>query len=198
MDFGAALGGLGSILGGMGGKKQKAQPTSGYATLPQPVKDAYEKTYLPAVMDYFNSPYHNTPMIRAEAFESDPRFASKAAQRAQEYSDAIGGLFTPYDNGKGDAIGAASTSGASGAGSLSDLYGMMMLQSLAGQGGMYETKQNTPWLRLLESGNMDKIGKTAKEIGSKKGVKGQGGFGGTVIDPATGLPIDFSAIFGGM
>lgn len=187
MGFGSILGGIGAIAGAMGGKKQKANPTDGYATLPQPVKDAYEKTYLPGVMDYFNSPYHNTPMIRADAFESDPRFASKAAQRIQEYSDAIGGLFTPYDNGKGADNGADSTGGA---GSLSDLYGMMMLQQMAGQ--------NAHWQRLLESGDMDKIGKAAKEIGTKKGTKGQGIFAGAVIDPATGMPIDFNAIFGGV
>ena len=72
------LTGLGKATGGLGGQDFESFPTGGYATLPDEVKEAYEETYLPDVLEYYNSPYHNVPMIRSEFFETDPRFASSA------------------------------------------------------------------------------------------------------------------------
>lgn len=190
------LAGLGSILGGMGGKDSKAQAVGGYATLPDEVKKAYEETYLPGVLDYFDSPYHNTPMVRAEYLETDPQFMSRALQRTQEYSDAIGGLFSALDDGTGGGGGSSKKSSAKDSEQAAEMaYGMMMLGQLAGQGGMYATNINRPYQQLIQSGDKDRIQRVAKGIG--RGVLGQGNMGGGVIDPQTGLAIDVSQLLYG-
>lgn len=90
----AGAGIAGSLFGG---KKQKAQPTSGFATLPKPVQDAFLKTYLPDVLSQYDAPFQAIPMNRVAAPDPNDPFASRGLYDLQQYSDSIGGLFSPTD-----------------------------------------------------------------------------------------------------
>lgn len=98
IDLGDALE-LGSAALGIAGEVQgpnvQAMPQSGYETYPDWLKEIYEETYAPAMLEQFNEPFRQQPMQRYTADPDDP-FASQAMLGLQEYSDAIGGLFTPY------------------------------------------------------------------------------------------------------
>lgn len=105
--FGEILGGLSAITGLMGGEGDVQQaPTSGYQTYPQWLKDIYEETAAPAILQQFNKPYEVLPMARYEADPNDP-FTSQALLELQAYSDATGGFFNPYGAGQ-NALGANS------------------------------------------------------------------------------------------
>lgn len=103
MEFGlgSALSIGASLIGAIGGK-DKAQPEvsqSGFAALPQEVKDAYLKTALPAMLELYNTSYRPVPMKRVNAPQSV--FDSQGMYELQQYSDRQGGMFTPavLDNG---------------------------------------------------------------------------------------------------
>lgn len=90
--------GIAGVAGSIfGGKKTKAQPTSGFATLPKPVQDAFLKTYLPDVLSQYDTPFQPIPMNRVSAPDPNDPFASRGLYDLQQYSDQIGGLFTPTD-----------------------------------------------------------------------------------------------------
>lgn len=98
MDFGPGdiLQGVGlaANIFGSGKEKVNTTPTGGYATLPQYLKDAYEKVYYPAVEKQFNKPFQTEPMVRYT--EQDPLFRSQAVGNYQALSDEIGGLFPAF------------------------------------------------------------------------------------------------------
>lgn len=90
---------LGNVLGIAGiaasafgkNKDKPSAQQSGFAALPQEVKDAYLKTYLPGVLEAFNTPYQPLPMSRVSAPSSV--FDSQGLYDLQQYSDSMGGLF---------------------------------------------------------------------------------------------------------
>lgn len=92
-----AAGGLLGALGG--GGDVKSAPTSGYQTYPQWLKDIYEETASPAILEEFARPYEVLPMGRYDADPNDP-FTSQALAEYQAYSDATGGFFNPYGSGQ--------------------------------------------------------------------------------------------------
>ena len=96
MAFGSFVKGIAGLAGAGGGSESEPLITGGYEALPEFVKEVYEDTYIPDVKKYYSSPFHNVPMVRSEYFEQDPMFASKSASMMQDYSDAIGGLFSPF------------------------------------------------------------------------------------------------------
>ncbi len=152
MGFGSILAGAGAIAGALGKDKQKAQATGGYATLPDDVKKAYEQTFLPGVMDWYDDPYYNVPMRRYD--ETDPMFKSRALSDVQQWSDAVGGLFSPYiDPATGQPVGGAGA-GAGGnsppqnmQNSNNEMLGRMVAQQLAGSG----MKGNSRYISFLNN-----------------------------------------------
>jgi hypothetical protein len=98
MDFG--LGdilqsvGLAANIFGSGKEKVNTTSTGGYETLPQYLKDAYEKVYYPAVQKQFEKPFQTEPTVRYT--EQDPLFRSQAVSNYQSLSDDIGGLFPAF------------------------------------------------------------------------------------------------------
>ena len=124
----------GSLMGAMdGGGDMKQAPTSGYQTYPQWLKDIYEETAAPAILEQYNKPYQTLPMARYDADPNDP-FTSKALLDYQAFSDATGGMFTPY--------GAQQMGGNSGADQAAamqsfrdEMLGRQFLEGLAGQKG---------------------------------------------------------------
>jgi len=72
VGFGDILQGVGAVASIFGSGKEKVNttPTSGYATLPQYLKDAYEQVYFPKVMEQFNQPFQMEPTVRYQ--EQDP------------------------------------------------------------------------------------------------------------------------------
>lgn len=77
----------------VGGSKQNQNSVSGIAALPPEVQQAYIKTLLPAALKQFEKPFRPAPMQRVNA-PSTP-FDSQAMYQLQQYSDAMGGMFTP-------------------------------------------------------------------------------------------------------
>lgn len=93
--FSAIAGGLGLLGSVLGNKNKGAEPSkSGFAALPKEVQNAYLDTYLPDVLEQYKQPFQAIPMARVED-TGDP-FQSQALLDLQQYSDDIGGLFTPY------------------------------------------------------------------------------------------------------
>lgn len=87
-----------SLLGsGKGGSKTDvaSAPQSGFATLPKAVQDAYLNTYLPDALKQYNTPRTPIPLVRADAPQSI--FDSQELAKLQQFSDAIGGYFSPID-----------------------------------------------------------------------------------------------------
>ena len=93
--FGDILQGIGAAASIFGAGKEKVQktPTQGYETMPQYLKDAYEKVYFPAVTNQYNRPFQMEPTVRYT--EQDPLFRSQAVSNYQTLSDQAGGLFEP-------------------------------------------------------------------------------------------------------
>lgn len=88
----------GALISGLGGKKKAdvtSTPSGGFETLPEPVKNAYLNTYLPDVLKNYNKPRTPIPMARAQA-PATP-FDSQELWNLQQFSDAIGGYFSPKD-----------------------------------------------------------------------------------------------------
>ncbi len=87
----------GSVISGAmskkGSKAVESVPTSGFGALPQPVQDAWLKTYLPAVTAQYERGYQAPPMERVSA--PTTIFDSPELYKMQQYSDAMGGMFTP-------------------------------------------------------------------------------------------------------
>lgn len=96
IGLGDVLQGAGAVASIFGSGKEKVNttPTSGYATLPQYLKDAYEKVYFPKVMEQFNQPFQMEPTVRYQ--EQDPLFRSQAVSNYQALSDEVGGLFPKF------------------------------------------------------------------------------------------------------
>ncbi len=76
-----------------GGKKGVSSGASGFAAMPEAVQQAYLNTYLPGVLQNYNTGYQSMPMQRVQA-PSSP-FDSRAMYDLQQYSDALGGYFSP-------------------------------------------------------------------------------------------------------
>lgn len=98
MGFGSILSIGAGLLGGLGGgkdTKSASAPQGGFETLPQPVKDAYLQTYLPDVLKDYAKPREPIPLGRATA-PTTP-FDSQELYRLQQFSDAVGGYFSPMD-----------------------------------------------------------------------------------------------------
>jgi len=90
------------LLGGLfGGKKGVSSGASGFAAMPEAVQQAYLKTYLPAILQNYNAGYQSIPMQRVQA-PSSP-FDSRAMYDLQQYSDALGGYFSPM-GGQGQQV----------------------------------------------------------------------------------------------
>lgn len=87
--------GLAANIFGSGKEKVNTTPTGGYETLPQYLKDAYEKVYYPAVQKQFERPFQMEPTVRYQ--EQDPLFRSQALSNYQALSDDIGGLFPKFE-----------------------------------------------------------------------------------------------------
>lgn len=155
--FGSILKGVGlasSILGGDG--KQEAQVTGGFGALPQEVQDAYLDTYLPDVLGYYDDPFYNIPMSRYQGDPNDP-FYNPALAQVQQYSDAIGGLFSPYiDPVTGLPVGGGqAVSGSQQAGDMEAAFrGMQHLQQMVGMGNsVYSRIKNPSFSQLARIGN---------------------------------------------
>lgn len=86
--------GLAANILGSGKEKVNTTPTGGYETLPQYLKDAYEKVYYPKVMEQFDRPFQMDPTVRYQ--ETDPLFRSQAVSNYQALSDEVGGLFPAF------------------------------------------------------------------------------------------------------
>lgn len=92
--LGSILSGVGAIAGALGGSKgTKAQTTNVWTEMPAAVKKSWLETYLPQVMDYNQLGFQPVPMKRAQA-PSSP-FDSQALWELQQYSDQMGGYFSP-------------------------------------------------------------------------------------------------------
>lgn len=94
----AAVVGAGSAVYGAyssSKNKPKAAPTqeSGLAALPPAVQDAWVKTYLPQVLGNYEKGFQARPMQRVGAPKNI--FDSQELYKLQQYSDAMGGMFTP-------------------------------------------------------------------------------------------------------
>ena len=87
--------GAGALASAFGGKKGQAPAQQGFAALPKKVQDAYLETYLPAVLEQYEQPFQPIPMQRA-VDTGDP-FQSQALLDLQQFSDDVGGLFTPLN-----------------------------------------------------------------------------------------------------
>lgn len=86
---------MGILSGLLGGGSQQKQ-VSGFSALPKQVQDAYLNTFLPGALDWYsnNKEYQALPMKRVNA-PSSP-FDSQGLYDLQQYSDSVGGLFSPY------------------------------------------------------------------------------------------------------
>lgn len=94
--FGDLLSLGGTLLGGLGQDEPKrAEQSTGFNALPKEVRDAWIKTFLPAAMAQFQQPYKAMPMKRYQP--TGTAFDSAAMQDLQNYSDQMGGLFTPFN-----------------------------------------------------------------------------------------------------
>lgn len=86
----------GSLISGLGGKS-KGEATSavsgGFDALPDAVKTAYLNTYLPDVLKQYNTPREPIPLVRAN--EPTTPFDSVELYNLQQFSDAVGGYFSP-------------------------------------------------------------------------------------------------------
>lgn len=87
--IGSALSLGGSLLGALGGGKQKAgaPAVSGYQSLPQEIKDYLLKDLFPQMKSYQSSGYQGIPLRRLNASDTDPVFGSKARQDIQAWRD---------------------------------------------------------------------------------------------------------------
>lgn len=127
---GLAIAGIaGSVFGG---KDNKALPTSGFGTLPKAVQDAWLKTYLPDVQEQYNAPFQPLPMTRAVDPSTDP-FASQGLYDLQQYSDAIGGLFTPLDGSQLQQSNQTAPQQMASSNYLNDLRNNTQIGDLAGR-----------------------------------------------------------------
>jgi len=169
---GLAVAGIASSL--VGGSKGQKTPASGFYALPGEVQDAYLKTYLPAVMDVYNQGYQGIPMARVSAPTSP--FDSKALYQLQQYSDAIGGLFSPYGRGnkaKSDAEKQAQEAAAKKQSLAQQYLSAMSANPYAARGARLsdgsfsgEIGQN-----LQSQGiSMDKLGSALEKIGYGTGI----------------------------
>lgn len=89
--------GLAGSLGKKGGAP--AQQASGFAAMPPEVQKVLLETYLPAAQKQFQKPYTAMPMERV----GPPKdiFDSSELYKLQQYSDQMGGMFTPLDQTPG-------------------------------------------------------------------------------------------------
>lgn len=192
--IGGALSGVGAIAGAMGKDKQAAQPVSGYATLPKPVRDAYERVYLPGVLDYFDNPFYNIPMKRYE--NTDPIFGSQALRDVQQWSDAVGGLFSPYKTGDEDPENQYSPEQqAMWAAMMDEMFGRQMVSQQAGPGGMYMTKANIPWQQFQQGASAADFAELGKLLEGAQAA-GPGMYAGGFVHPERGL-VDTGRILAG-
>jgi hypothetical protein len=159
--FGKILGGISAVSGLLdkGGKVQSS-PTSGYETYPKWLKDIFEKTAAPAIMESFNKPYEVLPMARYEADPNDP-FTSKALLEMQAYSDASGGFFKPYASGQnalGGSDAAAQQAAAQQAAAMQKMREEMAAQAWLSQ-QMAQQMPNTRKMQQLQGvKNMSGLG----------------------------------------
>ena len=102
MAIGLALAGAGMLASAFGNKNKGAKPAqSGFNALPKAVQDAWLENYVPDVMSQYNAGYQGVPMSRVEA--PTDVFGSQALYDLQQFSDNVGGFFSPLqapqDNG---------------------------------------------------------------------------------------------------
>lgn len=92
---------------GKKGNTPAANPT-GFDALPQPVQDAWLKTYLPQALAVDQKKFQGMPMTRANT--NPGIFDSQGLADLQRYSDSVGGIFNPRTQAGGaTANGASST-----------------------------------------------------------------------------------------
>ena len=147
MGFGAILSGAGLLASAIGGSKKKHEEQvtqkTGFEALPKEVQSFLMDTYLPQVEALAASPYRNVPMVRATNPATDP-FASRALWDLQKYSDATGGLFSPYGEQRKTPDVSSDAPGVAFSSSLAQQY----LDSLMSpRGGM-----NTPAYNVINQG----------------------------------------------
>jgi len=82
---------LSGLFGGKS-KTQTSQPT-GFNALPKAVQDAWLNVALPKITQTANRPYQSMPMQRVGAPKDI--FDSQALYDLQNYSDSMGGYFSP-------------------------------------------------------------------------------------------------------
>lgn len=93
--FDDILGIGGALLGAAGSKKDKpAEQKSAFESLPKEVQEAWLKTFLPQVLEQNKQPYKSMPMGRYQP--TGDIFENQGLKKLQEYSDSVGGLFSPY------------------------------------------------------------------------------------------------------
>lgn len=86
----------GSLISGLGGKSKGEASSAvqgGFDALPDAVKTAYLNTYLPDVLKQYNAPREPIPLVRAN--EPTTPFDSVELYNLQQFSDAVGGYFSP-------------------------------------------------------------------------------------------------------
>ncbi len=90
----------GAGMAAAGSKKAKpATSESGFQALPPEVQRVLLESYLPGVQKQFNKPYTAPPMKRV----GKPKdiFDSQGLADLQQYSDSMGGMFTPINQKPG-------------------------------------------------------------------------------------------------
>jgi hypothetical protein len=135
----AAAGTAAQVAGALG--KKKGDPggsASGFAALPPEVQKVMLETYLPAAQKQFNKPYTAMPMQRVGAPQSI--YDSPELYKLQQYSDAMGGMFTPLNqtpNMRADARNRPQTESKSKVTSVDEqvrkMYGMGLADYLTSQ-----------------------------------------------------------------
>ena len=149
--IGGVLSGAGAVIGGLKGgtKGGGTQPVPVWDQVPEPVRRAITETILPAAQNRFNEERIPTPMERVLA-PSTP-FDSPELYKIQQYSDSIGGLFTPVNKGGPKAANPTQPDSAKGSvdqGKLLEALGRMLAANPPALGGANNRLAETLQLTL--------------------------------------------------
>lgn len=187
-DFGGIASLAGGILGGLGGGVEGGNPVPTWDMVPKPVQDAILETFLPDALDRFKQERTPTPMFRGGMTGSS--IPLRGVQNLQNYSDSIGGMFTPVAlQGQGQQPQQPTDQGMGGA-QYNELLGRMMVQQQAGPGGMYATNRNQPYLQFQQQASGDDMAKMGELL--MNAMPGTGAYAGGFQDRNTGQFIDIS------
>jgi hypothetical protein len=95
--LGSILSAGASLIGGLAGGKKSGTGTqlTPFQSLPSEVQDTYLNTFLPDVQANYAKEFNPFPMKRVANPMDDP-FGNTAAYEWQQYSDQMGGLFSPF------------------------------------------------------------------------------------------------------